>query len=375
MSFVKHLFLFFVLGIGVFAFSNPYERQIKEMIVDGASTRIKLTDNSIWMTPRDANFDLHHWQVEDPIMLENTSNEYFLKNLRTAELLKVFFYNHQDLSQKIYHLQAKSPNGRLLRLEDQSFWRTSYFGSWNTDNWKEMDRVMIFPASDLKGYYLLNLDCLGSNECAYVNYSFNQDQLTYRHFIANIQHNASNCTIQLDNGFVCRLRKTLFGSFDETIANSWQVGDEVNLYCNIRMESRADGKGVDRRMDVDLINLRTLQTAQIFFRKQEEDWKAHKIVQIDGIHSFFNYEIFLTLDDGSYWKISNSDYHVHQWKEGDRVLISTNFYGRSENSHCLLNPDHGMRSYWIVSNYLFSAAQGKVTKMREAPLSRSDNIN
>jgi hypothetical protein len=294
-------------------------------------------------------------------------------------LLKVLFYNHQDLSQEIYHVQEISPNYRLLRLDDQSIWYAGYLSSWSTQSWKKNDRVMIFPASNLRGYYLLNMDSLDSDECVYAFYRSKPDQQTYRHFIANINYSSSNCYIQLDNGFVCQVRKFLFGSYNETIITDWQIGDEVSLYCNIRMETRADGRGVDRRMDLDLINLRTLQTLCITFKKQEGEWTGHKIVQIDGYQGFFNYEIFLTLDDGSYWKITNSDYHVHNWQIGDRVIVSQNLilYGRSEeNSYCLFNPDHGQKWYWkIFSNYLSSAAQGGLKVMIEAPSSRPESAN
>lgn len=333
MHFVQYFFLLFTFGICGLVYSNPYERNLNEL--SSRNQKITLSDHSVWRIVTQEK-DEQNWQIGDPIVLEiptfSFSHQYFLKNVRTSHILPVEFVVDDQANDEIFHLNEISSDGQLLYLEDRSVWSIGFNYSWTSQYWCKGDRIIIISASDLKGYYLINLDRFDECPYVYAEYSFHQGDIAYKHFISDVHvdRTKNTCFIQIENGFTFELQKNVFGNFDETIPERWQVGDEIILFseCFVNRENGAS----TRSMYLYLINLRTMQHGKVKFGNQEEGWFSHRITQVKKINRLSIYEVFLTLDDGSEWKIDDYDYCAHDWKVGDRVIISPNIYvSQSEN--------------------------------------------
>jgi hypothetical protein len=353
--FLKKFFLFLLLFANFDIYCEPYEKFVDEVLK--SEQTIKLSDGSCWKAKNhfDEFDETENWQSGDQIVLEPLlylfEDELFFKNLRSGSSLPVEMVDKEQLSEeKIYRIESFSPQNGYLLLNDQSVWSISWWENWaSAYRWNVNDRIIIFRAFDLDGYYLINLDQTSEANMIYATFSFNKDQETYCQMISHIFIVENTVNVQLDNGFIWTVQRSFLHSYSEEI-NSWRPNDKVCFYYSIV------GHNENKHLQFYLANLRTLDLLPVNYYQLINELSSYKIEKIETFGSFFslNYYVLLTLNDGSHWKITKRI----NWKEGDRILISRNINSSyQKNGYILINPDKEWKYPYPPDDYFWSTAR------------------
>ena len=339
--------IFLLLSFNLSAFTEPYERFLDSILNNGRT--IKLIDGSLWEVK--GNFkEIEKWQHGDPIVFDP---EFCLKNSRLKTSIKISSMGHQA---EVYSVEAISLQESCLLLNDHSIWGISCQDNRNfLHHWKSGDKIIVFIASDLMGYYLINLDQPFDTRILYGSHCFHKEENPYRHLISNIALEGlflNQISIKMDNGFTWKVKRSSLSSYFEEITSNWRARDEVSFYCFI---SEEEGK---RNLCFYLANLRTLSIIPVKYKEQREKWDSYiiKKIEIYTSYLFFDHAL-ITLNDGSSWKIK--DPIIQSWEEGSHVLVCHDFRANDRNNlYTLINPDLGASDSWIFSNYANSGVQG-----------------
>ncbi len=328
--------IFLMLWFSQSAYAEPYERFLDSILNNGHT--VKLVDGSLWEVKGNLK-EIEKWQHGDPIVFDP---EFCLKNLRTKTSIKISNCGYQA---EVYRAEAISFQENCLLLSDHSIWRVSCQENRNfLYHWKSGDKVIIFTASDLIGCYLINLDQPFDKRILYANYCSHKEKTPYLHLISNIALEGlslNHISIQLDNGFIWKVKNSFQATYFEEITRNWRTGDEVSFYCAI---SEDGGK---RSLDFYLANLRTLCIIPVKYKEQKERCVSYTIEKIEIYTSYLFFDhALITLNDGSCWKIQ--DPIIQSWEEGNHVLICRDFRSNDRDKlYTLINSDLGASSSWI----------------------------
>jgi hypothetical protein len=336
--FLRYALIFFTFGV-LSAYSSIPEHHIEDIFYE--REEIQLNDGSVWKVKAD---EIQTWQKGDKIVFEKEMHLWgdptcFFKNLRT-QTYTLIQRNHQIPSECFLHtIQAITWQSESILLEDGSIWHVSkgllelLKGAPHEDTWDKGEHIAVMRASDLKGYYLINLNRSQWNILYAI--PFDKKRCIYHYAVSEIvlDETSQRYVVTLNNGLSWKFANPYGVSID--ILKNWNVGDEVVLYCVVRTDEEDDPVNAD----FYLINLHTLDKKRIFYLKRDIEWFAPKIEKIEKF--FFSRFFLITLSDGSCWKVYWKDFRSG-WQVNDRILVNPDFY--HSGKYILINPDRKWRA-------------------------------
>ena len=134
--------------------------------IDSSRVVVILSDGSKWQVLREASetaFETisNSWLVGDDIRLEQyedgEDDEFIMKNVREGSAYLTQLSQECDNVSKAYFLSRVDRSGYALCTGDGKLWVAGYWGSFDSQHWKDGDRVIINKGSHSSRYEDYNM--------------------------------------------------------------------------------------------------------------------------------------------------------------------------------------------------------------------------